>query len=55
MKPAPSVAFSTRRSLSPMTLLIAIRPASAPEMIMVIMVMRTGEMPAYFAAGCEWP
>ncbi len=46
MKPAPSVAFSTSRSASPITLLIAISPASAPEISIAIMVIRTGEIPA---------
>ena len=55
IKPAPSVAFSTSRSASPMTLLIAIMPAKPPEMIIAIIVILTGEIPAYFAADSEWP
>ena len=53
MNPAPSVAFSTSLSASPMTLLIAIIPASPPEIIMVTMVIFIGEIPAYLAADSE--
>ena len=55
MKPAPSTALSTRRSASPMTLLIAIMPARPPEISMVTTMIRVGEMPAYFAADSDWP
>ncbi len=55
MKPAPSVAFSTSLSASPMTLLIAIIPAKAPEMIIAIMVILKGEMPAYLAPLSDSP
>ena len=37
------------------TLLIDIRPASAPEISMAIIVTLKGEIPAYFAAGSDRP
>ena len=55
IKPAPSTAFSTSRSASPMTLLMAIMPANPPDSSMAIIVMRTAPMPAYFAARWDLP
>ena len=46
MNPAPLAEFTSRRSASPITLLIAIIPASPPEISMAIMVMRKGLIPA---------
>ena len=41
MKPAPSAEFCKSRPASPMTLLIDMRPASAPEISMAIIVTFT--------------
>jgi hypothetical protein len=46
MKPAPRTSSAPAAAASPITLLIAIIPASAPEISMATMVIRTGSMPA---------
>ena len=45
-KPAPDDEVEQQPCWSPMTGFSAIMPASAPEIIMVMMMMRVSEMPA---------
>ena len=54
MNPAPSTEFRTRR-FAAITELIAIIPASAPEISMAMMMILVGEIPAYLAAVSECP
>ena len=53
INPAPSTEFRTSLSASPITLLIAMHPARAPEISIETMMIFAGEIPAYSAAGSE--
>ena len=47
------VTFMTKRSASPITLLMAIAPAKPPEISIEMIMIRVGLIPAYFAADSE--